>query len=88
MVDTKELSVEEKLSALYELQMNDSHIDKIKILRGELPLEVRDLEDEIAGLDTRIGNLNDEVAALDEAVVTKKMKPYQPSVLSVMDVKS
>jgi len=49
-----ELSIEEKLRALYSLQLVDSEIDKIRILRGELPLEVQDLEDEVAGLETRI----------------------------------
>ena len=71
MVDTKELSVEEKLRALYDLQNNDSHIDKIKILRGELPLEVRDLEDEFAGLETRMSNLNDEVTAFSDSIAAK-----------------
>lgn len=61
MTDKKELTVEEKLRALYELQSNDSQIDRIKILRGELPLEVRDLEDEIEGLETRITNFKQEV---------------------------
>ena len=50
-----EISVEERLRALYSLQLVDSEIDKIKTLRGELPLEVQDLEDEIAGLETRLG---------------------------------
>jgi predicted nucleic acid-binding Zn-ribbon protein len=67
-----EISIEEKLKALYELQRVDSEIDKIKILRGELPLEVQDLEDEIAGLDTRLQNLEEEVKNLDVAISTKK----------------
>ncbi|HOT14803.1 MAG TPA: C4-type zinc ribbon domain-containing protein [Bacteroidales bacterium] len=67
-----EISIEEKLRALYELQRVDSEIDKIKILRGELPLEVQDLEDEIAGLDTRLQNLEEEVKNLDVAISTKK----------------
>ena len=50
--DTKEISVEDKLRALFDLQLIESEIDKIKILRGELPLEVQDLEDEIEGLHT------------------------------------
>jgi uncharacterized protein len=66
-----EISVEDRLRALYSLQMVDSEIDKIKTLRGELPLEVQDLEDEIAGLETRLGNLRDEVAALDKSVQKK-----------------
>jgi predicted nucleic acid-binding Zn-ribbon protein len=67
-----EISIEEKLKALYELQRVDSEIDKIKILRGELPLEVQDLEDEIEGLETRIKNLQDECKSLESAVNAKK----------------
>ena len=52
----KEYTVEEKLSTLYQLQTMMTEIDKIKTLRGELPLEVQDLEDEIAGLETRLQN--------------------------------
>jgi len=66
-----EISVEERLRALYNLQLVDSEIDKIKTLRGELPLEVQDLEDEIAGLETRLSNLKDEVVALDKSVLKK-----------------
>jgi predicted nucleic acid-binding Zn-ribbon protein len=66
-----EISVEERLRALYSLQLVDSEIDKIKTLRGELPLEVQDLEDEIAGLETRLGNLKDEVVNLEKAVSKK-----------------
>jgi predicted nucleic acid-binding Zn-ribbon protein len=66
-----EITVEERLRALYSLQLVDSEIDKIKTLRGELPLEVQDLEDEIAGLETRLGNLRDEVTNLDKSVAKK-----------------
>jgi predicted nucleic acid-binding Zn-ribbon protein len=66
-----EISVEERLRALYNLQLVDSEIDKIKTLRGELPLEVQDLEDEIAGLETRLGNLREEVATIDKSVSKK-----------------
>jgi predicted nucleic acid-binding Zn-ribbon protein len=66
-----EISVEERLRALYGLQLVDSEIDKIKTLRGELPLEVQDLEDEIAGLETRLGNLKDEVVNLEKSVSKK-----------------
>ena len=66
-----EMSVEEKLRALYELQTVDSSIDKIRILRGELPLEVEDLEDEVAGLETRIKNFEGEVEKLQESVSKK-----------------
>ena len=53
----KELTVEERLKTLYQLQAILSEVDRIKTIRGELPLEVQDLEDEIAGLQTRIQNL-------------------------------
>jgi len=67
-------SVEERLRALYGLQLVDSEIDKIKTLRGELPLEVQDLEDEIAGLETRLGNLKDEVENLEKSVIRRIMR--------------
>jgi uncharacterized protein len=66
-----EISVEERLRALFSLQLVDSEIDKIKTLRGELPLEVQDLEDEIAGLETRLGNLKEEVVNLEKSVSKK-----------------
>ena len=69
---TDEISVEEKLRALFELQTIDSKIDKIGTVRGELPLEVRDLEDFVAGLETRIANFADELKALEDAIVEKK----------------
>lgn len=69
---TDEISVEEKLRALFELQQIDSKIDKIRTVRGELPLEVRDLEDFVAGLETRIGNFTEELKTLEDAIVEKK----------------
>jgi hypothetical protein len=66
-----ELTIEEKLRALYSLQLVDSEIDKIRTLRGELPLEVQDLEDEVEGLETRINNLKSEVAELEKSVASK-----------------
>jgi predicted nucleic acid-binding Zn-ribbon protein len=72
VVENTEISIEERLKALFELQRIDSDIDKIKILRGELPLEVQDLEDELAGLETRITNLEEEIKGLDSAVTAKK----------------
>ena len=69
---TDEISVEEKLRALYELQQIDSKIDKIRIVRGELPLEVRDLEDMVAGLETRISNFTQELTALEDSINEKK----------------
>jgi predicted nucleic acid-binding Zn-ribbon protein len=66
-----EISVQERLRALYSLQLVDSEIDKIRTLRGELPLEVQDLEDEIAGLETRLGNLREEVSNLEKSISKK-----------------
>jgi len=65
-------TVEEKLRALYDLQLIDSRIDEIRNMRGELPLEVDDLKDEVAGLTTRLEKLNNEVQTIDEQVKTKK----------------
>ena len=67
--DPAEYTVEEKLKTLYELQTILSQIDKIKILRGELPLEVKDLEDEIVGLGTRIENIKNDIQGIHENVV-------------------
>ena len=67
-----ELSVEEKLKALYQLQTILSTIDEKRALRGELPLEVSDLEDEIAGLNTRVDKINAEIAEFQQAVTQKK----------------
>ena len=72
--DPSEFSVEEKLKALYQLQSMLSEIDKIKTLRGELPLEVQDLEDEVAGLGTRIEKIQNEIAELKTNVVNKKIE--------------
>ena len=66
--DPSELTVEEKLKNLYSLQTMLSKIDRIKTLRGELPLEVQDLEDEIAGLTTRIEKINNEVVELKREI--------------------
>jgi hypothetical protein len=69
--DETEISIEKKLIALYTLQQNDSKIDRIKIVRGELPLEVEDLEDEVAGLETRIDNYIQEIELLEKQVLEK-----------------
>ncbi|WP_018109634.1 zinc ribbon domain-containing protein [Bacteroides propionicifaciens] len=71
--ETKELTVEEKLKILYELQTVLSKVDDIKTLRGELPLEVQDLEDEIVGLNTRIDNIKADIDQLKTDVATKKV---------------
>lgn len=68
----KDLSIEQKLRALYDLQLVDSRIDKIRTIRGELPLEVQDLEDEIAGLDTRVQKQKQELTAVENEIVGKK----------------
>lgn len=71
--DETEISIEKKLIALYTLQQNDSKIDRIKIVRGELPLEVEDLEDEVAGLETRIDNYIQEIELLEKQVADKHL---------------
>jgi len=65
-------SVEETLKNVFELQLSDSKIDKIKTLRGELPLEVKDLEDELAGLETRISKIVAEIKLKDRDIVDKQ----------------
>ncbi|MEX0986011.1 MAG: C4-type zinc ribbon domain-containing protein [Bacteroidales bacterium] len=69
---TKEMTVAEKLRALYELQQVGTSIDKIRILRGELPLEVQDLEDEIEGLQTRVSKYKEDIDALAKSISGKK----------------
>lgn len=70
----KEITVEEKLFALYDLQKVVSKIDEIKILRGELPLEVQDLEDEIIGLNTRLEHFDQELAEIQSHINGKKIE--------------
>ena len=70
--EAKEMSVEQKLQALYELQTTLTAIDEKRALRGELPLEVQDLEDEIAGLDTRIEKIDTEIKEFQSAMTMKK----------------
>ena len=72
MAKKTEITVEEKLRALFDLQLIDSRIDKIRDIRGELPLEVEDLEDELAGMNTRLEKLNDGVDAVMNSVSDKK----------------
>ena len=67
-----ELSVEEKLKALYQLQTTLSAIDEKRALRGELPLEVQDLEDEIEGLNIRVDKIRREIDDFSRAVSQKK----------------
>lgn len=68
----KETTVAEKLDALYELQKIDSEIDRIRTIRGELPLEVQDLEDETEGLETRIAKIQEEIKEVETEVSDRK----------------
>jgi predicted nucleic acid-binding Zn-ribbon protein len=70
--DKKGISVEAKLRALYAIQLIDSRIDKIHAMRGELPLEVHDLEDDVAGLEARLVNLTADVKNFTEEISGKK----------------
>ena len=70
----QELTIEEKLQHLYELQRIDTEVDKIRTLRGELPLEVQDREDELAGVETRLENLRTEIGEADKSVAQKKIE--------------
>ncbi len=70
----KTITVEEKLRALYQLQCVDSDIDKIRVVRGELPLEIQDLEDEITGFTTRIDKFKEELEKLDESLSASRIK--------------
>jgi predicted nucleic acid-binding Zn-ribbon protein len=65
-------TVSDKLKALYDLQQIDSTVDKIRVVRGELPMEVKDLEDEIVGLTTRVTNYTNEVKQLEDSINKKK----------------
>jgi predicted nucleic acid-binding Zn-ribbon protein len=67
-----EQTVEQKLKALYELQTIHTKIDKIRQVRGELPMEVADLEDDVAGLETRIQKIKAELDDLEDDIVTRK----------------
>ena len=81
MAKKKEISVEQKLRALYDLQLIDSRIDEIRNVRGELPLEVEDLEDEVAGLNTRISNLVEDASNLETEINNKKQAIEDSNVL-------
>lgn len=87
-----EQTVEQKLKALYELQSVHSKVDNIRIIRGELPMEVSDLEDEIAGLETRIAKSKEEINEKEDAIVMRKaamkeaaalIKKYETQQMSV-----
>src|SRR4051812_37314060 len=75
-------SIEGKLKSLYQLQLIDSKIDRLKTVRGELPLEVSDLEDTVLGLETRLKNVEEEVAELETTLNEKKqaIKDFQANI--------
>ena len=68
MAKKTEITVEEKLRALFDLQLIDSRIDKIRDIRGELPLEVEDLEDELAGMNTRLEKLVNGIEVVENDI--------------------
>ena len=72
MAKKKELTIEEKLRALYDLQLIDSRVDEIRNVRGELPLEVRDLEDEVEGFKLRLQKMEDNLNEIDNQIKGKK----------------
>jgi hypothetical protein len=74
MAVAAEISIEQKLKALYKLQLIDSKINKLTAIRGELPIEVSDLEDEIIGQETRLKNLLEEVKKMEESISANKGK--------------
>ena len=69
---TKATSAEEKLRALYDLQLIDSRIDRLRVVRGELPLEVEDLEDELQGLKSRLDRLQEESDGVKQKIHDRK----------------
>ena len=73
MAKKKEVTVEDKLRALYDLQLIDSRVDQIRNVRGELPLEVEDLEDEVAGLNKRIEKQENELSLIEDQIKAKKI---------------
>lgn len=72
MAKKNDVTVEEKLRALYDLQLVDSRIDEIRNVRGELPLEVEDLEDEVAGLNKRLEKLDTDIEVIENDIKSKK----------------
>lgn len=88
MAKKKEVTVEEKLRALYDLQLIDSRIDEIRNVRGELPLEVEDLQDEVTGLNTRLSNLSEDVSNLETDINNKKLAIEESNTLMKKNMKS
>ena len=72
MAKKTETTVEEKLRALFDLQLIDSRVDEIRNVRGELPLEVEDLVDEVTGLNTRLEKLNADLGLIEDGIKDRK----------------
>ncbi len=70
----KEVSIEQKLKALYKLQIIDTQISKLQAIRGELPNEVADLEDDIAGMETRLANMANDIKAIEDSISQNKTR--------------
>ncbi len=68
----KDFSIEEKLAAVLSLQKIDSKIDELQTLKGELPMEVKDLEDDVEGLQTRINNVEQEIKTINDYVTSRR----------------
>jgi len=74
MAVATEVSIEQKLKALYKLQIIDTQISKLQAIRGELPNEVADLEDDIAGMETRLANMANEIKAIEDSISQNKTR--------------
>jgi predicted nucleic acid-binding Zn-ribbon protein len=74
MARVKELTVEDKLKALYDLQQVDSKIDELRILAGELPQEVKDMSDEVEGLKTRLTNIENEIKECETQISDHRVR--------------
>ncbi len=81
MAAVSEVSIEQKLKALFKLQIIDTKIDKLHAMRGELPMEVSDLEDEIIGMETRHTNMGADIKKLEESIGTNKTKIQESKAL-------
>ena len=79
MARTKELTVEDKLRALYELQQVDSKIDNLRTLAGELPQEVKDMADEVEGLKTRLANIENDIKECETQISDHRVRTENAS---------
>ncbi len=82
MATTTDITIEEKLKQLFALQVIDSQIDQLQVLKGELPMEVNDLEDEIAGLGIRVGKLEAAIQDLEVEKTNHNNKIKEAEILS------